>query len=94
MARNAQSAADQPEAAAEPSVTNQVLAAEADVNDASSTDQQRAADKRRRAAVGEPGWREQNELDALLAERRGFVQRGKDTAHIDAEITRRGGSVD
>jgi hypothetical protein len=78
---------------ADPGVTEQTTAAEAAVEGALSTDQQRAADKRRRAAVGEPGFREQNELEALLDERGRFVQRGKDTTYIDAEIRRRGGDV-
>jgi hypothetical protein len=84
---------DEVDAAPVRSVLDQVLAAEADLAPVLTPEQERAAEKRRRAALGEPGWREQNELDALLAERGRFVQRGKDTTHIDAEIARRGGSV-
>lgn len=71
------------------SVLDQVLAAEAAIAPAMSTDQREAADKRKRAALGEPGYREQSELAAIEAERARFVERKQDTAHIDAEIARR-----
>ena len=62
---------------------------------AASADHARAAEKRAAAAAGAPvSARVQQEIDALLEERRGYVQRGKvdRVAQVDVEITRRGGT--
>jgi hypothetical protein len=64
----------EPEAA--PSATEQQLAGEAAVLGISSDDLRQAAEKRRAAAVGSPDWRLQNDIDGLLEERRGYVNRG------------------
>jgi F0F1-type ATP synthase membrane subunit b/b' len=71
------------------SVLDQVLEAEVKDKDVMSTDRLKAAEKRRAAAVGTAGYRDQHELEAIEAERGRFVERKKDTTHIDAEIARR-----
>lgn len=81
------------EAAADPSVAEQQAAAEADLGDTASSDIQRAAAKRRTAlgADGNPQY-----VDALLAERRGYVMRGLDArvADVDTELDRHGYAAD
>jgi hypothetical protein len=59
-----------------------------------TTDQERAAEKRRAAATApNPDVAVQAHVDALLAERRGFVQRGDatSTALVDEQIRHYGG---
>lgn len=77
----------------EPSAAEQQVAAEADLGDTASSDIQRAAAKRRTAlgADGNPQY-----VDALLAERRGYVIRGLDArvADVDAELDRHGYAAD
>lgn len=69
--------------------------AEQAVTETASEDVARAAEKRRAAAVGDPEWRRQNDIDALLAERRGYVTRGMEdrAALVDEQLARLGADV-
>lgn len=98
MARRAPAAYDAAPAPQEsPTVSEQQLAAESDAVNASGTPAQReAAAKRRSAAHSDVMGRDQAVVDALLIERRGYVQRGRAdrVAQVDEQLARHGHVVE
>lgn len=75
-----------------PTVNDQVVAA-ADAVDATATeDQRRAAEKRKAALAGGGPDANAGMIAALLEERRGYVQRGKEdrVAQVDEQLRLRG----